>query len=179
MKFLKVLGLQHNSVVWVLHEMDIGSDSHHSLTEPPACQPILVTLTSSDLSTLCLQIARLLTVVGNCMGQVNVYSCKFIKYCSMVQKAKAMSMKISLVDELTSTQFRMILAKFRNYLQYIINMAVEKRIGIFKVISLSYQSECLPYVENVLHLIHNLLRSVIEKKNTNLLEVSILEILIA
>ncbi|XP_032694671.1 dynein heavy chain 14, axonemal [Lontra canadensis] len=117
------------------------------------------------------KIARLLTVVGNCMGQVNVYSCKFIKYCSMVQKAKAMSMKISLVDELTSTQFKTILAKFRNYLQYIITMAVEKRIGIFKVISLSYQSECLPYVENVLHLIHNLLRSVIERKNTNLLEV--------
>ncbi|XP_044772138.1 dynein axonemal heavy chain 14 [Neomonachus schauinslandi] len=117
------------------------------------------------------KIASLLTVVGNSMGQVNVYSCKFIKYCSMVQKAKAMSMKISSIDELTSVQFNTILAKFRNYLQYIINMAIEKRIGIFKVVSLNYQSECLPYVENVIHLIHNLLRSVIERKNTNLLEV--------
>ncbi|XP_064451600.1 dynein axonemal heavy chain 14 [Mirounga angustirostris] len=117
------------------------------------------------------KIASLLTVVGNSMGQVNVYSCKFIKYCSMVQKAKAMSMKISSIDELTSVQFKTILAKFRNYLQYIINMAIEKRIGIFKVVSLNYQSECLPYVENVIHLIHNLLRSVIERKNTNLLEV--------
>ncbi|XP_006742450.1 dynein heavy chain 14, axonemal-like, partial [Leptonychotes weddellii] len=117
------------------------------------------------------KIASLLTVVGNSMGQVNVYSCKFIKYCSMVQKAKAMSMKISSIDELTSVQFKTILAKFRNYLQYIINMAIEKRIGIFKVVSLNYQSECLPYVENVIHLIHNLLRSVIERKNTNLLEI--------
>ncbi|XP_073755948.1 dynein axonemal heavy chain 14 isoform X3 [Callorhinus ursinus] len=117
------------------------------------------------------KIASLLTVVGNSMGQVNVYSCKFIKYCSMVQQAKAMSMKISSIDELTSVQFKTILAKFRNYLQYIINMAIEKRIGIFKVVSLNYQSECLPYVENVIHLIHNLLQSVIERKNTNLLEV--------
>lgn len=97
----------------------------------------------------------------------------------MVQKAKAMSMKISSIDELTSVQFKTILAKFRNYLQYIINMAIEKRIGIFKVVSLNYQSECLPYVENVIHLIHNLLRSVIERKNTNLLEVSIVEMPIA
>lgn len=134
---------------------------------------------NSDLLTLYLQIASLLTVVGSSMGQVNVYSCKFIKYCSMVQKAKAMSMKISSMDELTATQFKTLLAKFRNYLQYIINMAIEKRIGIFKVVSLSYQSECLPYVENVIHLIQNLLRSVIERKNTNLLEVSIVEIPVA
>uniref|UniRef100_G1MBG8 Dynein axonemal heavy chain 14 n=1 Tax=Ailuropoda melanoleuca TaxID=9646 RepID=G1MBG8_AILME len=117
------------------------------------------------------KIASLLTVVGNSMGEVNVYSCKFIKYCSMVQKAKAMSMKISSMDELTATQFKTLLGKFRNYLQYIINMAIEKRIGIFKVVSLSYQSECLPYVENVIRLIQNLLRSVIGRKNANLLEV--------
>ncbi|CAK7310997.1 Dynein axonemal heavy chain 6 [Vulpes lagopus] len=117
------------------------------------------------------QIANLLTVVGNSMGLVNVYISKFIKYCSMVQKAKAMSMKLSSIEELTSTQFKTILAKFRNYLQHIVNMTIEKRIGIFNVLSLNYQSECLPYVENVIHLSHNLLRSVIERKNTNLLEV--------
>ena len=97
----------------------------------------------------------------------------------MVQKAKAMSMKISSMDELTATQFKTLLGKFRNYLQYIINMAIEKRIGIFKVVSLSYQSECLPYVENVIRLIQNLLRSVIGRKNANLLEVSIVEIPVA
>ncbi|XP_048968435.1 dynein axonemal heavy chain 14 isoform X2 [Canis lupus dingo] len=117
------------------------------------------------------QIANLLTVVGNSMGLVNVYISKFIKYCSMVQKAKAMSMKLSSIEELTSTQFKTILAKFRNYLQHIVNMTIEKRIGIFNVLSLNYQSECLPYVETVIHLSHDLLRSVIERKNTNLLEV--------
>ena len=97
----------------------------------------------------------------------------------MVQKAKAMSMKLSSIEELTSTQFKTILAKFRNYLQHIVNMTIEKRIGIFNVLSLNYQSECLPYVETVIHLSHDLLRSVIERKNTNLLEVSIFKIPIA
>lgn len=121
---------------------------------------------------------NLLTVVGNSMGLVNAYSCKFIKYCTMVEKAKIMSMKISSMGELTSKEFEAILNRFRNYFRHIVNMAIEKRIGIFKVVSLDYQSECLPYIDNVIHMSHTLMRSVIEKKNKNLLEVSILKILI-
>lgn len=84
-----------------------------------------------------------------------------------------MSMKMSSMEELTPTQFKTILAKFRKYLKHIVNMVIEKRIGIFNVTSLDYQSECLPYVENIIRLSHDLLRSVIENKSTNLLEVSI------
>lgn len=97
----------------------------------------------------------------------------------MVEKAKIMSMKISSMEELTSTQFKTMLTKFRNYLRHIVNMVIEKRIGIFNVLSLDYQSECLPYVENIIHMSHSLLQSVIEKKNANLLEVSIFKISIA
>ncbi|XP_050616221.1 dynein axonemal heavy chain 14 isoform X10 [Macaca thibetana thibetana] len=116
-------------------------------------------------------IVNLLTIVGNSMGLVNAYSCKFIKYCTMVEKAKIMSMKISSMGELTSKEFEAILNRFRNYFRHIVNMAIEKRIGIFKVVSLDYQSECLPYIDNVIHMSHTLMRSVIEKKNKNLLEV--------
>lgn len=121
----------------------------------------------------------LLTIIGDKMGLVNDYSRKFLKYCTMVEKAKIMSVKISSMEELTSTQFKVILAKFINYLRHIVNMVIEKRIGIFKVLSLDYQSECLPYVENIIQISHDLLRSIIEKKNTHLLEVSILKIPIA
>lgn len=121
----------------------------------------------------------LLTIIGDKMGLVTDYSHKFLRYCTMVEKAKIMSMKISLVEELTSTQFKVILARFINYLRHIVNMVIEKRIGIFKVLSLDYQSECLPYVENIIHISHDLLRSIIEKKNTHLLEVSILKIPVA
>ncbi|XP_029790782.1 dynein heavy chain 14, axonemal [Suricata suricatta] len=117
------------------------------------------------------QIASLLTVIGNSMGLVNAYSCQFIKYCTMVQRARVMGVTMSSVKELTSAQFKAILAKFRNYLKHIVNMVIEKRIGIFRVTSLDYQSECLPYVENIIHLSHDLLLSVIENKSTNLLEV--------
>lgn len=96
----------------------------------------------------------------------------------MVEKAKIMSMEISM-EELTSIRFKLILANFMNYLNHIVNMAIEKRIGIFNVLSLDYQSECLPHVENIIHVSYDLLRSEIEKKNTHLLEVSILTIPIA
>ena len=96
----------------------------------------------------------------------------------MIEKAKIMSMKISSMGELTSKEFEAILNRFRNYFRHIVNMAIEKRIGIFNVVSLDYQSECLLYIDNIIHMSHTLIQSVIEKKNKNLLEVSILKILI-
>ncbi|XP_043340601.1 dynein axonemal heavy chain 14 [Cervus canadensis] len=117
------------------------------------------------------KIVSFLTIIGTSMGQVNIYSCQFRKYCTMVEKAKIMGTKISSMEELTSAQFKSILSKFRNYLRQIVNMAIEKRIGIFKVMSFDYQLQCLPYVENIIDMSQNLLRSVIERKNANLLEV--------
>ncbi|XP_037593658.1 dynein heavy chain 14, axonemal isoform X1 [Cebus imitator] len=116
-------------------------------------------------------IVNLLTIIGNSMGLVNAYSCKFIKYCTMVEKAKVMSMKMSSMGELTSKEFKAILNRFRNYFRHIVNMAIEKRIGIFNVVTLDYQSECLPYVDNIIHMSHTLMQSVIEKKSKNFLEV--------
>ncbi|XP_077659064.1 dynein axonemal heavy chain 14 [Urocitellus parryii] len=114
------------------------------------------------------KIVSLLTVIGDSMGLVSIYSYKFLKYCSMVEKAKVMSMKISSLKELSSAQFKTILHKFRNYFRCVLTMAIEKRIGIFNVLSFDYQSECLPYIENILQITHGLLRSVIEKKSTKL-----------
>nr|XP_031294136.1 dynein heavy chain 14, axonemal [Camelus dromedarius] len=117
------------------------------------------------------QIVSLLTIIGNSMGLVNVYTCQCIKYCTMVEEAKIMSTKISSMEELNSTQFKTILTKFRNYLRQIVSMTIEKHIGIFNVRSVDYQSQCLQYVENIIHMSHSLLRSVIEKRNANLLEI--------
>ncbi|XP_053515524.1 dynein axonemal heavy chain 14 [Artibeus jamaicensis] len=117
------------------------------------------------------KIVSILSIIGRLMCLVSAYCYKFIKYCAMVEKAKIMSLKISFMQELTSTEFSAILARFGNYLEQIVTMAIEKRIGIFSVASLGYQSECLPYIQNVIHKSQNLLRSTIEKKNTDLLEV--------
>uniref|UniRef100_A0A8D1KDL7 Dynein axonemal heavy chain 14 n=1 Tax=Sus scrofa TaxID=9823 RepID=A0A8D1KDL7_PIG len=117
------------------------------------------------------EIVNLLTIIGSSMGLVNVYSCQFIKYRTMVEKAKIASTEIASLEKLNSTQFKTLLAKFRNYLRQVVSMAIEKRIGIFNVLSSDYQSQCLPYVENIIHMIQNLLRSVIEKRHENLLQV--------
>uniref|UniRef100_H0XMF9 Dynein axonemal heavy chain 14 n=1 Tax=Otolemur garnettii TaxID=30611 RepID=H0XMF9_OTOGA len=92
------------------------------------------------------KIVSLLTIIGNSMGLVNVYSWKFRKYCTMVEKAKIMSMKILSMGELTSMEFETILSRFRNYFRHIISMAIEKRIGIFSVLvdSSLRQLECDP-----------------------------------
>ncbi|XP_058131265.1 dynein axonemal heavy chain 14 [Dasypus novemcinctus] len=117
------------------------------------------------------KIVSLLTIIGNSMSLVNFYSYKFTKYCTMVEKAKIMSMKLSSMrEDLSSTQFKIILDKFISYFRHIVTMAIEKRIGVFKVLSLRYQLECLPYVDSVLHTSYSLLQSVIQRKNENLLE---------
>ncbi|KAG8519328.1 Dynein heavy chain 2, axonemal, partial [Galemys pyrenaicus] len=117
------------------------------------------------------KIVSLLTIIGDSMGLVTVYSHKFLKYCTMVEKAKILMTKISFMEELTSTQFKTILDKFRNYLIYIVDMVIEKRIGIFNVLSLDYQLECLPYVDNILCMSHKLLQSIITKRNAELLKI--------
>lgn len=87
-----------------------------------------------------------------------------------------MSMNISSMGELTSAQFNIILHKFKNYFGHIVTMTTEKRIGIFNVKSFDYQSECLPYIDNIIHISQDLLQCIIEEKNTSLLEVSTLKI---
>lgn len=119
------------------------------------------------------QIVCLLTILGNSMNLVSGYSRRFLKYCVMVERAKVTSMKISSAEELTSAEFRTILAKALNYLRDVVSMVTEKRIGIFNVVSADYQAECLPHMEDILQTSQHLLRSVIQKKNTHLLEVSV------
>lgn len=68
-----------------------------------------------------------------------------------------MSMKISFMEELILIQFKIMLIKFRNYFRYIVNMGIEKRIGIFNVLSFDYQLECLFYVENIIYMSYSFL----------------------
>uniref|UniRef100_A0A2I3S252 Dynein axonemal heavy chain 14 n=1 Tax=Pan troglodytes TaxID=9598 RepID=A0A2I3S252_PANTR len=120
---------------------------------------------------------NLLTIIGNSMGLVNAYSHKFIKYCTMIEKAKIMSMKISSMGELTSKEFEAILNRFRNYFRHIVNMAIEKRIGIFNVVveSSLQQLECDPteieeFVEHFIFL--NAISSKISKLEKEFLTMS-------
>nr|XP_045000110.1 dynein axonemal heavy chain 14 [Jaculus jaculus] len=116
------------------------------------------------------KIVSLLTIIGNSMSITNVYSCKFLKYCSMIEQAQVTSMKIPSIEDLTSREFKNILHKFRNYFKHIVTMPIEKRIGIFTVLSLDYQLKCLPYVNNIIQMSHSLVRSEVVEKSANLLE---------
>lgn len=115
----------------------------------------------------------LLTIIGNSMGLVSDYSCRFLKYCYMVEKAKVMSLKLPYMGILTSTEFKAIIHKFRSYLKQIVTMTIEMRLGIFCVKSLDYQLTCLPYVDVIIEMSYDLLRYAIEEKSANLLEVSL------
>ncbi|XP_058525212.1 dynein axonemal heavy chain 14 isoform X2 [Ochotona princeps] len=117
------------------------------------------------------KIVNLLTIIGNCMGLVNDYSSTFIKYNIMIEKAKIISVELPSMGELTPKEFKILLNKLRNYHGHMVDMVVEKRIGIFKVTTLEYQSQCLPCVDNSVHVIHTLLESVLARKNANLLAV--------
>lgn len=92
------------------------------------------------------------------------------------RKAKIISVRLPSVGELTPKEFKILLNKLRNYHGHMVDMVIEKRIGIFKVTTLEYQSQCLPCVDNSVQVVHTLLESVIERKNANLLAVSIWKI---
>ncbi|XP_049633509.1 dynein axonemal heavy chain 14 [Suncus etruscus] len=117
------------------------------------------------------KIMSILSIIGHSMSLVNVYSQRFLKYCAMTSKAKLMSMKLLEMEELTPIQFKTILEKSRIYLKQVITMAIEKRVGIFNVLSFEYQSECLPYIDDIITTSNNLLLSTIKNKNVNTLNV--------
>ncbi|XP_036611437.1 dynein heavy chain 14, axonemal [Trichosurus vulpecula] len=117
-------------------------------------------------------IVSLLTIIGNSMARVECYSHEFLQFCTMVEQAKTMAYKISrLQEQLTSSDFRNILDVYTDYFRDVVYMPVEKRINIMKVVSLEYQSSCLPYIENVIKMSHTLLESMIQEKNTSLFAV--------
>ncbi|XP_051852520.1 dynein axonemal heavy chain 14 [Antechinus flavipes] len=117
-------------------------------------------------------IVNLLTIVGNSMARVERYSHQFLQFCTMVEQAKKMAYKISKIQEhLTSNDFRDILDVYTDYFRDVVYMPIEKRIEIIKVVSLEYQSSCLPYVQDVIKMSHALLETIIQKKNTSLFEI--------
>ncbi|XP_072503821.1 dynein axonemal heavy chain 14 [Notamacropus eugenii] len=114
-------------------------------------------------------IVNLLTIIANSVSRVECYSHQFLRFCTMVEQSKTMEYKISkLQDELTSSDFRDILDVYTGYFRDAVYMPIEKRINIIKVVSLEYQSSCLPYIESVIKKSHTLLESMIQEKNTNL-----------
>ncbi|XP_060048420.1 dynein axonemal heavy chain 14 isoform X2 [Erinaceus europaeus] len=143
-----------------------GEKQCKQLTRWPDCQLLF------DMDTSYQQkVVSLLTILGDSMALVRSYSSRFLKYCTVVKTAKIMSLKISSMQQLTTAQFKSVLDKFRRYFRHIAIMTVEKRIGIFSVLSLDYQLECLPYVDDILQMAENLLQSEIQNKNTNLLQI--------
>ncbi|XP_031192756.1 dynein heavy chain 14, axonemal isoform X3 [Mastomys coucha] len=117
------------------------------------------------------KIVNLLTIIGNSVGLVSDYSCRFLKYCYMVEKAKVMTKKLPFMMNLTSVEFKSIIHKFRSYLRQVVTMAIEMRLGIFCVKTLNYQLACLPYIDGVIQMSYNLLQCTIEDRSANLLEI--------
>ncbi|XP_028903273.1 dynein heavy chain 14, axonemal isoform X3 [Ornithorhynchus anatinus] len=118
------------------------------------------------------KIVNILTILSDSMAQVQTYSQNFLHYCTMVDQAKAMTLKISVAEgKLSAGDFKHILNRYTKYVEEIIEMIIEKRIGIIKVMSLHYQADCLPCVEDVVKMSHSCLQSLIQEKNTYLLNV--------
>uniref|UniRef100_F7F2H3 AAA+ ATPase domain-containing protein n=1 Tax=Ornithorhynchus anatinus TaxID=9258 RepID=F7F2H3_ORNAN len=123
------------------------------------------------------KIVNILTILSDSMAQVQTYSQNFLHYCTMVDQAKAMTLKISVAEgKLSAGDFKHILNRYTKYVEEIIEMIIEKRIGIIKVMSLHYQADCLPCVEDVVKMSHSCLQSLIQEKNTYLLNLSLVKL---
>lgn len=117
---------------------------------------------------------ELLNLQNTSFAQVECYSREFMDYCIMVDKAKSITNQISALKRKMSTlEFRHILENYTSDIIEIVCMVTERRIRMFKVKSLNFQTDCLPYFEELLSIIHSCFYAVIETKNVSLVEVSI------
>lgn len=97
-----------------------------------------------------------------------------MEYCSMIDKAKYTNDKIvALEREMTTKEFRNILENYTVDVKEIVCMLIEKRISLFRVNSLNFQTDCLPYFERLLKSIYMRFYTAIDTKNVHLVEVSI------
>ncbi|KAM6459278.1 dynein axonemal heavy chain 14 [Liasis olivaceus] len=119
------------------------------------------------------KILDLLSLQSSSLAQVESYSRNFMEYCSMVDKAKYTTDKISALQrEITTQDFRKILENYTADVREIVCMIIEKRISMFRVNSLNFQTDCLPYFEGLLNAIHLQFYTAINAKNVHLVEVT-------
>lgn len=92
----------------------------------------------------------------------------------MVDKAKYTNDKITALQrEMTTKEFRNILENYTVDVKEIVCMLTEKRISLFSVNSLNFQTDCLPYFEGLLKTVYFKFYASIDTKNVHLVEVSI------
>ncbi|XP_069464806.1 dynein axonemal heavy chain 14 [Ambystoma mexicanum] len=116
-------------------------------------------------------VKKLYAIVDQSTSQVELYSRSFQRYSNMVDEATHMCRRISSEQiDLSPYDFRTILSKYTDYMSEVKQMKVERRIHIIKVISLQYQKACLPYLEDVMKIIHTSLPAIARAKNMQLLE---------
>ncbi|XP_058025838.1 dynein axonemal heavy chain 14 [Ahaetulla prasina] len=119
------------------------------------------------------KILDLLSLQSSSLARVESYSRNFMEYCSMVDKAKYTNDKIvALQREMTTKEFRKILENYTVDVKEIVCMLIEKRISLFRVNSLNFQTDCLPYFEVLLKTIHIHFYTAIDTKNVHLVEVT-------
>ncbi|XP_026551198.1 dynein heavy chain 14, axonemal [Pseudonaja textilis] len=119
------------------------------------------------------KILELLSLQSSSLARVESYSRNFMEYCSMVDKAKYTNDKmVALERELTTKEFRNILENYTVDVKEIVCMLIEKRISLFRVNSLNFQTDCLPYFEGLLKTIHFHFYTAIDTKNVHLVEVT-------
>ncbi|XP_053163841.1 dynein axonemal heavy chain 14 isoform X5 [Hemicordylus capensis] len=118
------------------------------------------------------KILSLLSLQSCSLARVECYSRNFMEYCRMVDKAKNMIDNISLKGKLSTDDFRHILKNYTSDVMEIVCMLTERRICMFKVNSFNYQTDCLPYFEKLINIIHSCFYAAMEAKNTHLVEVT-------
>ncbi|XP_062828664.1 dynein axonemal heavy chain 14 isoform X3 [Anolis carolinensis] len=162
--------------IFVNQSLNKGMQSYETYIDPepedyvatwPHCDLILGTDPDYENKVL-----SLLSLQSSSLGQVECYSRNYMEFCSMVDKAKNTSEKISLKRELCTDEFRNILENYTIDIKEIVCMIVERRISMFKVKSSNYQEDCLPYFEVLLNKIHVSFYAAMEAKNTHLVEIT-------
>ncbi|KAM4694195.1 dynein axonemal heavy chain 14 [Discoglossus pictus] len=118
------------------------------------------------------QVNGIRSIINLSMEEVEIYSRYFHQYCSMVETAHNVKMKITDEDtQLMPNDYKSILAMLKEFVTECQQMNIERRVHIVRVNSLEYQEDCLQQIEEVVDLIHSTLPVIAYNKNMQLVEV--------
>ncbi|XP_075057079.1 dynein axonemal heavy chain 14 [Mixophyes fleayi] len=118
------------------------------------------------------QVKKIFSIVKLSMDQVETYSGRFKKFCTMVETAESVKVKITAAQaELSPEEFRSILDMFKGFIMECRQMNIERRVHLVTVRSLEFQTGCLQHLQSVVNIVHTSLPAVANAKNIQLLEV--------
>ncbi|XP_063079957.1 dynein axonemal heavy chain 6-like [Engraulis encrasicolus] len=119
-----------------------------------------------------MQVSEVLSMVKRSFDEAERRCVSMQKFCKMVSTAMFLHVDSFLEEETwTAQDLKAVLMAHVDSVQQMLKMRMEKRVNMMLISCRQYQRDCLPYPQTLLHNMHMLLPTFVQRKNLDLMEV--------